>query len=281
SLPASHYPLLVIAWCSIVIHCLILGIILRFRSGVTSFRSAFFTLTLAQSVISIFLLLHTELLTRPRDFGLFQLFQPENHSILAAILLGCQTAQKSQLFLIQIPFAANRFTAFMAFASHNMTSRRLQISIIAHFPSFLPGFVAIPLNFNVSFVPQGDGVKLNAPREAIAMLSIAAQVCSWLSIVVCIPLYLAAAFRSRKMLFLHNNARYVKQERRHLVCALISFALVIVDSIRAFLLIIATVARVLDTILVPHHSRFHTTELMCCVQPWAMLACNVLIRKHL
>ncbi|GMT32529.1 hypothetical protein PFISCL1PPCAC_23826, partial [Pristionchus fissidentatus] len=118
SLPSSHFPLIIFTWLSILVYLLISIVIVRHRRIVPAFKNPFFTLALAQSIPSILLLLHIELLVRPREYGLFQIFRVQTNSICAAILLGLQTAQKSQVIFFHISIALNRFTAFVTVVFH-------------------------------------------------------------------------------------------------------------------------------------------------------------------
>ncbi|KAF8386361.1 hypothetical protein PRIPAC_75503 [Pristionchus pacificus] len=285
SLPRSHFPLIILAWTSILVHFLIIIVIRKFRKRNQLYQNPYITLALAQSIPSIMLLLHVELLVRPREFGLFQLFRASTNSKLAAILLGLQTAQKSQLIIFQIPFALNlAFTAFVATLSYHKIWSLPTIALAITLPLSVPvAFVAIPVQYNVSFVASGDGINLQTPSECMAILSIAAQSCSVLTIIICVPLYAVAAYHSRKTYAYAHNPHIVKQERIHLICALVSFGVIILDSIRAALLIISTFQHPIDFALyeavMPYW--YHTTELMCCVQPWVMLVGNVHIRRNL
>ncbi|GMT32528.1 hypothetical protein PFISCL1PPCAC_23825, partial [Pristionchus fissidentatus] len=144
-------------------------------------------------------------------------------------------------------------------------------------------FAFIPLHFNVSFVSTEDRINLRAPSQLIAILSIAAQSCSIITITICLPLYVIASYYARKRTEYHRHTVLQRQDRIHLLCSLLSFGAIILDSIRASLLIIATFQHPIDAVLYadvfPYW--YHTTESLCCVRPWAMVVSNALVRRNL
>lgn len=110
-MPTVHYVYLVLSWSSILLYLVLVLTILTRRNR---FGGTFYTLTVAQvshepsqlsscfwkysamnrafltdsespqSVPEILLLLHIQVILKPRKFGLFQLFSQQVHSPLAA-----------------------------------------------------------------------------------------------------------------------------------------------------------------------------------------------------
>lgn len=182
SLPRSHFPLIILAWTSILVHFLIIIVIRKFRKRNQLYQNPYITLALAQvritedfkiavsfvnettswvkikdqsspSVHS----LHNALTpcraacsaSRVRAFpavqGEYQLqtccvrfisisvIQKATIFHIFSILLGLQTAQKSQLIIFQIPFALNlAFTAFVATLSYHKVSQSIKTAHQQH-----------------------------------------------------------------------------------------------------------------------------------------------------